>query len=148
MSILNNLSLLLKKTPPFTLDFSWYQFTSYLHYKMEWLGKHLVLVNRFFASSKLCSCCGWKNNNLTLQERAWTCLDCGASHDRDENASFNLKQEGLRILQKEKNITIIHDDISTVGITGSHAFGDNVRPKENLQNLFGLFSRKKESITL
>ena len=94
------------------------------------------------------ACCGWKNNNLTLQERAWTCLDCGTSHDRDENASFNLKQEGIRILQKEKNITIIHDDTSTVGTTGSHAFGDNVRPKEIVHNLFGLFSRKKESITL
>ncbi|MBY8981523.1 MAG: hypothetical protein KGD57_01120, partial [Candidatus Lokiarchaeota archaeon] len=56
--------------------------------------------------------------------------------------------EGIKILQKEKNITIIHDDTSTVGTTGSHAFGDNVRPKEILQNLFGLFSRKKESITL
>ena len=131
-----------------TLDFSWYQFTTYLHYKMEWLGKHFILVDRFFASSKLCSCCGWKNNNLTLQERAWTCLDCGTSHDRDENASLNLKQEGMRILQKEKKITIIHDDTSTVGTTGSHAFGDYVRPKEMLQSLFGQFSRKKESITL
>ncbi|MBY8982472.1 MAG: hypothetical protein KGD57_05970 [Candidatus Lokiarchaeota archaeon] len=41
-----------------------------------------------------------------------------------------------------------HDYTSTVGTTGSHAFGDNVRPKEILQNLFWLFSRKKESITL
>ena len=44
------------------------------------------------------ACCGWKNNNLTLQERVWTCLDCGTSHDRDENASLNLKQKGIRIL--------------------------------------------------
>jgi len=131
-----------------SLDFSWYQFTTYLKYKMEWLGKHFVLVDRFFASSKLCSHCGWKNNNLTLKERVWTCLDCGATHERDENASVNLRVEGIRILKEEKHITIIHDDKTTVGTTGSDAFGDDVRPKEILQDLFGQFSRKKESITL
>ena len=131
-----------------SLDFSWYQFTTYLKYKLEWLGNHFVLVDRFFASSKLCSCCGWKNNNLTLQERAWTCLDCGITHERDKNASINLKKEGIRILEEEKHITIIHDDTATVGTTGSHAFGDDVRPQEILRNLFGQFSRKKESITL
>jgi len=131
-----------------SLDFSWYQFTTYLKYKMEWLGKHFILVDRFFASSKLCSCCGWKNNNLTLKERVWTCLDCGTTHERDENASVNLRNEGIRILKEEKYITIIHDDKTTVGTTGSHAFGDDVRPKEIFQNLFGQFSRKKESITL
>ena len=131
-----------------SLDFSWYQFTTYLKYKMEWLGKHFILVDRFFASSKLCSCCGWKNNNLTLKERVWTCLDCGTTHERDENASVNLRNEGIRILKEEKYVTIIHDDKTTVGTTGSHAFGDDVRPKEILQNLFGQFSRKKESITL
>jgi putative transposase len=127
-----------------SLDFSWYQFTTYLKYKMEWLGKHFVLIDRFFASSKICSCCGWKNNNLTLQERAWTCLDCGVIHDRDENASLNLKKEGIRMLE-EKNITIIHDDTLTGGTTGSHAFGDDVRPQEILRDLFWQFSMKKES---
>jgi len=131
-----------------SLDFSWYQFTTYLKYKMEWLGKHFILVDRFFASSKLCSYCGWKNNNLTLKERVWTCLDCGTTHERDENASVNLRNEGIRILKEEKYITIIHDDKTTVGTTGSYAFGDDVRPKEILQNLFGQFSRKKESIAL
>ncbi|GAJ05651.1 unnamed protein product, partial [marine sediment metagenome] len=131
-----------------SLDFSWCQFTTYLKYKMEWSGKHFILVDRFYASSKLCSCCGWKNNNLTLRERAWTCLNCGTTHDRDENASVNLKDEGMRILKEEKYITIIHDDKTTGGTTGSHAFGDDVRPKEILQDLFRQFSRKKEFITL
>ncbi len=131
-----------------SLDFSWYQFTTYLKYKMEWLGKHLILVDRFFASSKLCSCCGWKNNNLTLRERVWTCLNCGTTHDRDENASINLRDEGIRILKEEKSITTIHDDKTTVGTTESYAFGEDVRPREILQDLFRQFSRKKESITL
>ncbi len=130
-----------------SLDFSWFQFTTYLKYKMEWLGKHFILVDRFFASSKLCSCCGWKKNNLTLQERAWTCLNCGTTHDRDENASINLRDEGIRILKEEKHITIINDDTPTVGTTESYAFGDYVRPKEMLLDLFRQFSRKKESIT-
>ncbi len=131
-----------------SLDFSWYQFTTYLKYKMEWLGKHFILVDRFFASSKLCSRCGWKNNNLTLREREWTCLECGSTHERDENASVNLKNEGIRILKEEKDITIIHDDAPTVGTTGSYAFGENVRPKEIFQDLFGQFSQKKESTAL
>jgi len=131
-----------------SLDFSWYQFTTYLKYKMEWLGKHFILVDRFFASSKLCSRCGWKNNNLTLREREWTCLECGTTHERDENASVNLKNEGIRILKEEKDITIIHDDAPTVGTTGSYAFGEDVRPKEIFQDLFGQFSQKKESTAL
>ena len=129
-----------------TLDFSWYQVTSCLKYKMEWKGKHFVQVDRFFASSKICSCCGWINNNLTLSERTWTCLECGTTHDRDVNASQNLRQEGMRILQEEKKITIINnDDIPTVGATGSHAFGDNVRPKDLLREIFRRLSRIKES---
>ncbi|MFX0072641.1 MAG: RNA-guided endonuclease TnpB family protein [Candidatus Hermodarchaeota archaeon] len=120
-----------------SLDFSWYQFTTYLKYKMEWLGKHLVFVDKFFASSKLCSHCGWKNNNLTLRERAWTCEICGTTHERDENASVNLWNEGIRILKEEKHITIIHDDNITVGTTGSHAFRDDVRRQEIFRDLFG-----------
>ncbi|MFX0069509.1 MAG: RNA-guided endonuclease TnpB family protein [Candidatus Hermodarchaeota archaeon] len=128
-----------------SLDFSWHQFTTYLKYKMEWLGKHLVFVDRFFASSKLCSRCGWKNNNLTLGERAWTCEICGTTHEKDENASINLRKEGIRILKELKHITIIHNDKPTVGTTGSHAFGDDVRPQEIFRDLLGQFSRKKES---
>ncbi|MBY9007445.1 MAG: transposase [Candidatus Lokiarchaeota archaeon] len=106
-------------------------FFYYLYHKVV----HFILVDIFFASSKLCSCCGWKNNTLTLQERVWACLNCGASHDRDENVFFNLREEDIRILQKERDITIIHY-ISTVGTAGSNTFEDNVSPKEILQNLF------------
>ncbi|NVM30512.1 MAG: IS200/IS605 family element transposase accessory protein TnpB [Candidatus Helarchaeota archaeon] len=109
-----------------TLDFSWYQFISYLRYKLEWQGKHLVLVDRFFPSSKRCSVCGQINNDLQLSEKTWTC-PCGATHDRDVNASTNLKEEGLKILQ-EQGITIISNNGITVGTTGSHASGDRVSP--------------------
>ncbi|NVM30619.1 MAG: IS200/IS605 family element transposase accessory protein TnpB [Candidatus Helarchaeota archaeon] len=109
-----------------TLDFSWYQFISYLRYKLEWQGKPLVLVDRFFPSSKRCSVCGQINNDLQLSKRTWTC-QCGATHHRDVNASTNIKEEGLQILH-DQGITIINDNHATVGTTESHASGDYVRP--------------------
>lgn len=122
-----------------TLDFSWYQFMNYLKYKMEWLGKHFVQVDRFFASSKLCSNCGQKTNDLRLDERVWTCMNCDTAHERDENASINLKNEGIKILKEDRRITIIHDDICTAGTAGSHAFGEDVRPIRILESCLGDF---------
>ena len=89
-----------------TLDFSWYQFKTILKYKLEWRGKHYQEVDRFFPSSKLCSACGYKKENLTLDEREWTCPECGTHHHRDKNASTNIKTEGIRLLE-EIGITII-----------------------------------------
>jgi putative transposase len=85
-----------------TLDFSWYQFVSTLKYKMERKGKHLILVDRWFPSSKLCNKCGYKNNELKLSDREWVCPECETHHDRDKNASQNLLKEGLNILQSRK----------------------------------------------
>jgi putative transposase len=108
------------------LDFSWGEFKRMLTYKMERRGKHLVLVDRFFPSSKMCSTCKHVNQDLNLSERTWTCPKCGVPHERDENAARNLRREGQRILIEEKNIIINHS--STVGTTGSHASGDRIRP--------------------
>lgn len=114
-----------------SLDFSWDQFKSYLSYKCKRERHHLVFVDRYFASSKLCSECGYKNKDLTLKERSWICPICNIEHDRDVNASRNLRKEGIRIL-KENTITIIknsfNDEPNTVGTTEIHAFGDRVRP--------------------
>jgi len=111
-----------------SLDFSWNQFVNYLSYKYKRERHHLILVDRFFPSSKLCSNCGYKKDDLRLSERSWTCSKCSMLHDRDVNASINLKKEGIRLL-KEMNITIIsNNDTSTVGTTGIHASGDRVRP--------------------
>lgn len=68
-----------------------------LEYKAKWFGGLLQKVDRFFASSKLCNVCGEKNDQLTLSDREWTCV-CGTHHDRDHNASVNIKLEGLRLL--------------------------------------------------
>ncbi|MHC4458647.1 MAG: RNA-guided endonuclease InsQ/TnpB family protein [Planctomycetota bacterium] len=128
-----------------TLDFSWYQFRRYLYYKMSWQGKHFVLINRFFPSSKLCSICGQINNDLKLSDRVWTCKSCDTTNHRDSNAMVNIKREGIRILQEEIGIVVHHHhDASTVGTTERHASGEDVRPYTDT----GQFSWKEESTCL
>ena len=67
-------------------------------YKTEWAGGHLAAADRFHPSSKLCSVCGHKNEELKLSDRVWTCSQCGTRHDRDVNAARNLEKVacGLR----------------------------------------------------
>ena len=79
-------------------ELSLYRFKEMLKYKAEWYGNHIVLVDRFFPSSKLCSNCGEKNSNLKLNHRTWTCKVCSTTHDRDLNAAINILNEGKRIL--------------------------------------------------
>jgi putative transposase len=69
-----------------------------LAYKCEWYGKILEPVNRWYASSKTCSGCRHKLDELRLDERHWRCPKCGTRHDRDINAARNLLMEGLRQL--------------------------------------------------
>ncbi|HAC65655.1 MAG TPA: transposase [Cyanothece sp. UBA12306] len=71
---------------------------NFLSYKLEREGGKLIRVDRFYPSTKLCSCCNFKNDLLTLSIRDWVCPECQTHHDRDENAAKNLRQEGLRIL--------------------------------------------------
>ena len=69
-----------------------------ISYKVGWYGRTLSVVDRFYPSSKTCSCCGEINAELKLQHRNWTCGACGAEHDRDQNAALNIEREGLRLL--------------------------------------------------
>lgn len=78
-----------------------YKFIDTLKYKSSWNERNFIQVDRFYPSSKLCSMCGYKFNNLSLDMRIWTCPDCNTTHDRDINAAVNILKEGLNILSKE-----------------------------------------------
>ena len=75
------------------------QFLSMLGYKLEERGKYLIKVDRYFASSKICSVCGHKKKELALSERIYLC-ECGNRMDRDVNAAVNILKEGKRIYKK------------------------------------------------
>lgn len=79
-------------------ELSLYRFRSMLEYKAAWRGRDLLVVDRWFPSSKLCSECGEKNDGLMLSEREWVCHECGVVHDRDLNAARNIAQEGKKLL--------------------------------------------------
>lgn len=81
-------------------ELSLYRFKEMLRYKCIWYNRDLVEVNRFYPSSKLCSECGYKNQELTLKDREWVCSECGTNHNRDLNAAINIKNEGLRLYLK------------------------------------------------
>src|SRR5574344_2373575 len=72
-------------------DTSWATFVSRLQAKGKDYDCNVIKADRYFPSSKLCNCCGWKYENLTLDIRNWTCPNCGTSHIRDVNAAINLK---------------------------------------------------------
>ena len=73
-------------------------FRNFVKYKAEQEGKYFILVDKWFASTKTCSHCGYKNNEITLKTREWICPECGTYHLRDHNAAINIKREGYHIL--------------------------------------------------
>ncbi|MFJ2303855.1 RNA-guided endonuclease InsQ/TnpB family protein [Streptomyces sp. NPDC087787] len=75
-------------------DASWTELRSMLEYKCAWYGRELVVIDRWFPSSKLCGACGTVREKLPLNVREWTCV-CGTVHDRDVNAARNTLAAGL-----------------------------------------------------
>ena len=79
-------------------DVSLGDFYSMLEYKSKWNDKTIVMIDRFFPSSKTCSKCNYIKDDLTLKDRKWICPSCNTHHDRDLNASYNILKQGLKIL--------------------------------------------------
>lgn len=89
-------------------DIGFYEFRRQLEYKAALSGSTVVVVDRWFPSSKTCSICGVKAEKMPLSVRQWTCAHCGAEHDRDINAARNIERESL----------------ATASGAGSHACGE------------------------
>ncbi|MFF1682734.1 RNA-guided endonuclease InsQ/TnpB family protein [Streptomyces sp. NPDC058256] len=79
------------------IDAAWGELLRQLRYKCEWYGRSLVIVDRFFPSTRRCSACHTKGPKLDISVREWTCAECGVVHDRDVNAAVNLRDEGMRL---------------------------------------------------
>lgn len=77
-------------------DAGWRQFRQQLEYKAHWHGRDVIVIDRWFPSSKLCSVCGALAAAMPLHVRTWTC-GCGTTHDRDVNAARNILAAGLAV---------------------------------------------------
>ncbi|NEQ77739.1 MAG: IS200/IS605 family element transposase accessory protein TnpB [Okeania sp. SIO2C9] len=75
-------------------DLGWRQFRTLLEGKSEKYGRDFRVISRWEPTSQVCSCCGFKGGKLDLQVREWECFNCGAKHDRDENAAINILVAG------------------------------------------------------
>jgi putative transposase len=77
------------------MDLGYSEFVRQLEYKSLWNNKAFIRADKWFASSKTCSFCGYKKKDLQLQDRTWQCPNCKATHNRDQNAGQNLRNYGL-----------------------------------------------------
>ncbi len=85
-------------------DASFSSFCNMIAYKALEQHRQYVKIGTFYPSSKLCHCCGFKYKGLKLEERFWTCPECGIYLDRDENAAINILNEGLKILSRNTDV--------------------------------------------
>ncbi len=115
-------------------DVSWGMFVNFLDYKLKLKGGLLVEIDRWFPSSKTCSNCLYIMSEMPLEMREWTCPSCGIKHDRDENASKNIRAEGIRIIQTDG--------------TAVSANGGTVRPKGGRKSVLRHEPVKLEAYTV
>jgi putative transposase len=78
-------------------DCGWGAFRAMVEYKAARYGRHLIVIDRWYPSSKTCSACGHLLADLDLKTRAWQCPSCGTRHDRDHNAAKNILAAGLAV---------------------------------------------------
>ena len=83
------------------VDISWSKFINRLEQKSIDKNCQVIKINKFFASSQTCSCCGYKNKDVATKHlEVWKCPECGQIHQRDYNAAINIKNEAIRVLRE------------------------------------------------
>ena len=82
-------------------DVSWSEFRRMLEYKSKWYGKELFVIDRYYPSSQICHCCKNKDGKKSENIRKWICPKCHTILDRDINASINILEEGLRLINNQ-----------------------------------------------
>lgn len=78
-------------------DAAWSDLRGMLEYKCDWHGRDLIVIDRWYPSSKTCSACGHLAASMPLNVREWDCANCGTRHDRDINAAINIRAAGLAV---------------------------------------------------
>jgi putative transposase len=78
-------------------DAAWSDLRGMLEYKCDWYGRDLIIIDRWYPSSKTCAACGHTAASLPLNVREWDCVNCGTRHDRDINAAANIRAAGLAV---------------------------------------------------
>ena len=99
-------------------DLGFGMFRNFLEYKSEGADSLIMYVDKWFASSKTCHCCGAKNDFLQLSDREWVCPTCGCIIDRDYNAALNIRDYFYRI--------VLEENYNTAGTAEIHALGEAV----------------------
>ena len=99
-------------------DLGFGMFRNFLEYKSEGTDSLIMYVDKWFASSKTCHCCGAKNDFLQLSDREWVCPTCGCIIDRDYNAALNIRDYFYRI--------VLEENYNTAGTAEIHALGEAV----------------------
>jgi len=102
------------------MDAGWGEFVQQLEYKAIWYGRKVVKVDRYYPSSKACSCCGWINQSLKLTNRTWVCGGCGETHDRDLNAAKNILAEGIILSERQSPNTGAEGEQVQAGLPVRH----------------------------
>lgn len=100
------------------LELSLYELKRQLIYKAQWYGRTIIIVDRYYPSSKLCSNCGNKHNNLKISDRIYHCTNCDINIDRDYNAALNLLNEGKRLYKNNR------DTLSRINACGQSSNGE------------------------
>ncbi len=93
-------------------DVSWSKFFDILKYKSSWYGKQVIKIGRFEPTSKICSYCGWIDDNQTLNDRIFNCPICGLEIDRDLNAAINIRNIGIKALGVNNAIRTLSNEVT------------------------------------